>query len=217
MRCVDGGGGCAYAAGVRCSYGRRPLQRIARGGIALAMAAIAAGSMGCAELPANVPRAEGFDARQLSGGWHVLASNFPMWLEGNKSEPNFIYRVLPGEEPVRLDDIVAYTESGRRETIEGTDTQDPQSPAHFTWRGKGLLAAFSSDWVVVARGPEDRWLVLYFTKTLATPEGVDVIARTPELSPEDRESVEKLLANHSFLKEKSKGILWLGRARPVGR
>ncbi|MBK8255077.1 MAG: hypothetical protein IPK82_20755 [Polyangiaceae bacterium] len=181
--------------------------RLARG-----LAALLACLTGCGGLPPNVPRVGEFDARRLNGGWHVLASTFPMWLEGKKTDPNFIYRVIDGTSPVELDDTVAYTEGGRRETIEGIDTQESTFPTHFTWRGKGLLAAFSSDWVVVSTGPEDRYVVLYFTKTLVTPEGVDVIARTPTLSEPDRKAVETLLRNDPFLKDKSRQIVWLGKA-----
>jgi hypothetical protein len=188
---------------------RSALQRAAA--VVFVAAALSPPLAGCAGLPPQVPRGAAFDAHRLEGGWHVLASNFPMWLEGNKSDPNFIYRVVPGTRPVELEDTVAYTESGRRETIEGTDTQDPAAPAHFTWRGKGLLAAFASDWVILASGPEDRWLILYFTKTVATPEGVDVIGKTPVLSDEDMDAVLRRLANDPFLKEKSRGLLWLPR------
>jgi hypothetical protein len=179
--------------------------------IVIAAAALSPALGGCGGLPPQVPRGASFDARRLEGGWHVLASTFPMWLEGHKAEPNFIYRAREGTAPVELEDTVAYTESGRRETIEGTDTQDAASPTHFTWRGKGLLAAFASDWVVIATGPDDRWLVLYFTKTLATPEGVDVIAKVPVLSAEDRQAVTRLLAGDPFLNEKSRGLVWLDR------
>lgn len=172
-------------------------------------AALAFALAGCGGLPPQAPRGAAFDARRLEGGWHVLASNFPMWLDGTKTDPTFIYRLLPDSDPAELEDTVAYTESGRRDTIEGTDTQDRSSPAHFTWRGNGLLAAFASDWLVVATGPEDRWIVLYFSKTIATPEGVDVISRSPALSPEDRAAVTRLLAGDPFLAEKSRGLVWL--------
>ena len=165
----------------------------------------------CSGLPPSVPRGGAFDAKRLEGGWTVAASNFPMWLEGNKTDPNFIYRLRPGTSPVELVDIVAYTQSGRRDTIEGTDTQDPASPSHFTWRGDGLLAAFSSDWIVAHAGPDDRWLILYFTKTFATPEGVDVIVKKPPLSAEDRTDIQQTLAASPFLKSKSAGLVWLTR------
>lgn len=187
---------------------RRGLRRIAADVVVAALALVTGG---CGALPPDVPRTGAFDARRLQGGWHVLATNFPMWLTGEKQDPIFLYRLLtPPGELAELDDTVAYTESGRRETIEGTDTQDPNMPSHFTWRGKGLLAAFASDWVIVASAPDDRWMVLYFTKTIATPEGVDVIARTPVLSAEERAAVVRLLASDTFLKEKARGVVWLG-------
>jgi len=209
-RAVDVDAARAYAAGVRSRGAPSCLRRAA----ALAGAVLSSALAGCAGLPPEVPRGGSFDAGRLEGGWHVLASNFPMWLEGDKADPNFIYRLRPGTSPVELDDTVAYTKGSRRDTIEGTDTQDPASPTHFTWRGRGLLAAFASDWVVAASGPEDRWIVLYFTKTLATPEGVDVIAKVPVLSPEDREAVSRLLASDPFLKQKSRGLVWLARRAP---
>lgn len=183
------------------------MRRFAARAALLAALALAAG---CAEMPPNVPRAGALDARRIEGGWHVLATNFPMWLDGKKTDPVFIYRVQEdGGGPVVLDDTVAYTESGAKESILGTDTQDPASPSHFTWRGKGLLAAFTSDWVIAKIGPEGRWMVLYFTKTIATPEGVDVIGRSPAMSKEERAEVLRALSADPFLADKSRGLVWL--------
>lgn len=177
-----------------------------------ALASLAA-LTGCASLPPDAPRAPSLDAARVAGAWYVLASNFPMWLTGEKRDPLFLYKVNnPGAFPAELDDTVAYVESGRRETIEGTDYQDPNNAAHFTWRGKGILFAFASDWVISAVGPEGRWMVLYFTKTVATPEGVDVIARSPTLSDEDRAAVTKLLAADPFLAPRATGLVWLQRS-----
>jgi hypothetical protein len=183
------------------------MHRLAAAAFLLAAIASAAG---CAELPPNVPSAGALDARRLEGGWHVLATNFPMWLDGKKTDPVFIYHLQEEDgDSVVLDDTVAYTESGKKETILGTDTQDPRAPSHFTWRGKGLLAAFTSDWVIAKTAPDGRWMVLYFTKTIATPEGVDVIARAPAMSREERAEVERALAADPFLSQKSRGLVWL--------
>ncbi|MFO0586628.1 MAG: hypothetical protein U0441_03785 [Polyangiaceae bacterium] len=176
-------------------------------------ASLAAASLGCTTLPPSVPRAEGFDAGRLEGGWHVVASTFPMWIEGNKTDPVFLYRKIPGADPVELDDTVGYTESGRREEILGTDTQDPRSPAHFTWRGKGILAAITSDWVVVQAPADQRWAVLYFTATIGTPEGVDVIARVSVLKDEERAAIQKTIAEDAFLKGKTGGLVWLSELK----
>ena len=159
----------------------------------------------CATLPHGVPRLESFDARRLEGEWYVHATNFPNWLDGTRTDPRFHYRVRGRE----ILDQVSYVEAGRRETIDGIDTQDPEMPSHFTWRGVGWLRMFTSDWVIVAAGPDDRWLVLYFTSTLATPEGVDVIARAPEMSAEDRAAITRLIWEDPFLASRSSHLTWI--------
>ncbi len=165
---------------------------------------------GCSQLPPNVPQAGAFDAKRLEGGWHVVATNFPMWLDGSKTDPTFIYRVSnAGSVPIELEDTVAYSEGGKKETILGTDTQDASGSSHFTWRGRGLLSVFTSDWVILKTAPDDRFMVLYFSKTLATPEGVDVISRSKPITPEERKTIEALIEGDTFLKSKSGGIVWL--------
>ncbi|MBK7667116.1 MAG: hypothetical protein IPJ32_07010 [Sphingobacteriaceae bacterium] len=52
----------------------------------------------------------------------------------------------------------------------------------FAWRGKGLLGLFKSNWRVIASDKEGRWIAIYSTKTLVSPEGVDIIARKKSLS-----------------------------------
>ncbi|KAI0645374.1 hypothetical protein C8Q79DRAFT_964333 [Trametes meyenii] len=68
----------------------------------------------------------------------------------------------------------------------------PSRPAQtrFKWRGKGWLAVATSRWQVLgcSRDPSPEnphaWAVTYFEKTLFTPAGLDVYARTAEGLPE---------------------------------
>src|SRR5262249_15929809 len=120
----------------------RPLHFV-RG--ALALLANALGGCG-GSLPPDVPRPPALHAPPLDGEWQVLGSNFPMWLDGTKTEPTFMYRSYRDGDRVRMSDTVLYRVKGERKTIVGVDTQDPSWPAHFTWRGKGILGLFSSDW-----------------------------------------------------------------------
>ena len=93
---------------------------------ALALVALA----GCGgSLPADLPRLPAFEASHLDGEWRVLASNFPMWHDGKKTHPSFRYRSYRDDDRVRLDDTVAYLVKGKRDTIEGVDTQDPSFAA----------------------------------------------------------------------------------------
>lgn len=167
---------------------------------------------GCAAAPlrtATTPIT--LDAAELAGTWHVVASNFPMWTEGGKTNPTFHYGVL-GEG--KLSDVVRYREDGEAGFIEGIDTQSRKTPSHFTWRGLGLLALFTSDWDVVALDPSGEWAVIYFSSTLATPEGVDIITRSAKPLPEHLEAALKLIAEDPVLSVKATGIKKLGAEAP---
>ncbi len=147
----------------------------------------------------------------LAGTWYVIESNFPMWGDGKKRDPQFHYRLLLDHDGLKIDDRVTYVEKGAAESIEGVDTPDPNDASHFTWRGKGILSLFTSEWYVVMTSPQgasagDAWAVIYFSSTLATPEGVDIIARTPSLSKDTLGIVRKAIFDDPLLAPKAKGL-----------
>lgn len=130
---------------------------------------------GCAVTPLRTAATpQMLDARTLEGTWRVEGTTFPMWLDGTKQSPRFTYANIDG---AQLDDTVSYEKNGVTETIEGIDTQHASVPTHFTWRGRGLLALFKSEWDVVYIDPGDRFVIITFSPTLATPAGLDVIAK----------------------------------------
>jgi lipocalin len=144
-----------------------------------------------------------FDARALAGTWHVVATNFPMWTEGAKTQPTFSYGVLGEGE---LSDLVRYLENGAPGLVEGIDRQSATTPTHFTWRGVGWLALFSSGWDVVAIDTAGEWAIIAFSSTLATPEGVDIITRSAAPSPELLEVPLALIASEPLLRERARGL-----------
>lgn len=77
-------------------------------------------------------------------------------------------------------DEVLYTRRGKSHTVLGYDTL--LSDTRFVWRGEPWYMRWvTSRWQVALRGPEDRWVVTYFEKTLFTDAGVDVYAREAAL------------------------------------
>jgi lipocalin len=150
---------------------------------------------GCAGAPRRPPlMTAGLDAASVQGTWHVVATTFPMWTEGRRREPTFTYSGLRREGGrVRFDDTVGFVRDGERDAIEGVDTQHAGVPTHFTWRGRGWLCLFTSEWDVVALDPAGRWAALTFSSTIATPAGVDVIARDATLDPATLASVVAML------------------------
>lgn len=116
----------------------------------------------------------------LVGAWHIVQTTFPMWRNGKNTHPTLNYQRRPDS---RLDDIVIYRRDNVSKQIRGIDTRDPALPCHFTWRGRGLLRLLSSDWYIVDLDREAGVMAIFFTKTLFTPAGLDIAARSPTPEP----------------------------------
>ena len=93
---------------------------------------------------------------------------------------------------VKFDDLVEYYSSSAKpdskpSMIAGTD--HTLAVGRFKWRGNGLLVIASSKWQVLGCNTSNAegshpWAVTYFEKTLFTPAGLDVYARSAEGLPE---------------------------------
>lgn len=174
-----------------------------------------AGVLGCASVPRASPlMPRGLDAAAIQGTWHVVATTFPMWTDGRRRDPTFTYSNLrrDGDE-VRFDDTVAFVKDGEADTIRGVDTQHTTVATHFTWRGRGWLVFFTSDWDVVALDPAGRWAALTFTSTIATPAGLDIIARTPTLDDATFNDAVARLQTDPALRPFLSGLVRLGTRR----
>lgn len=107
----------------------------------------------------------------LPGRWTVKATNFPMWLSGERRDPAFEYVMLRAD-PLLLADEVTYTEAdGKTKSIRGVDRWNGVG---FTWKMNGLRGMFvKSRWEIA--GIRQGLVVLRFEKSVVTPAGVDVI------------------------------------------
>ncbi len=111
-------------------------------------------------------------AALLPGVWSIGATNFPMWLRGDRLSPTFGYELLRAS-PLTLRDTVSYfTRDGAEKSIVGVDRR---RRGEFVWRGRGVLSPFRSRWTVAAVDDRERFAVIRFSKTLATPAGTDII------------------------------------------
>ncbi|MCC6897030.1 MAG: hypothetical protein IT321_29695 [Anaerolineae bacterium] len=117
----------------------------------------------------------------LPGTWTVQATNFPLWLKGDKLAPTFTYTAL---DDGRLLDEVRYQRQadGSTQTITGYDRFDTAT-GRFIWRGKGLLFIARSEWRVLTAADDGQTAIILFSKTLFTAAGLDVIARSSDYDP----------------------------------
>ena len=133
----------------------------------------------------------------LAGTWFVVSSNFPMWLKGNKTDPQFHYTVTERRGLTVLEDKVTYLKKGSPKSIHGYDK--PENGNKFTWRGYGLLSIAKSKWEVRLMDEDHQWAVIYFSKTLFTPEGVDIISRNKGLSDKTILEIREKMKSDSLL------------------
>ncbi|KAI0371153.1 hypothetical protein BV20DRAFT_1017829 [Pilatotrama ljubarskyi] len=153
------------------------------------------------------------DLQKFMGTWHVVYSTLPLWT--SKKDVTITYALKPSSSAsneLQFDDTVEYRAksalaTSSRSRVTGVDTlQLPQQPAasegaastasppaptRYKWRGKGWLSVATSRWQVLGcsrdTSPDnpDAWAVTYFEKTLFTPQGLDIYARTPKGLPEE--------------------------------
>lgn len=124
-----------------------------------------------------------------------------MWTKGDKTNPTFNYEIVQNKQGLNvLSDDVCYLKKGNKKSIKGVDTPSESTPGTFVWRGKGLLKWVSSTWKVALKDEDHgEWAIIYFSKTLFTPEGVDIISRTPTLSNATWEQIRLKMSTDSIL------------------
>lgn len=137
----------------------------------------------------------------LSGTWFIISSNFPMWLDGTKTNPTFNYTVAEKKGKTFLIDEVKYFKNGKTKSINGFDYLNPNNDKAFTWQGKGFLAIAKSHWEIKLIDEKNEWAVIWFSKTLFTPEGVDIISKKQKLDESIIEEIKIKMRADSILKK----------------
>jgi hypothetical protein len=124
-----------------------------------------------------------------------------MWLKENTRVPTFNYTVIEKNGQTLLLDEVKYLKNDKPKTITGYDHPDKDNEKAFAWRGKGFLFIAKSHWEVRMIDDKQQWAVIYFSKTLFTPEGVDIISRTATLDKTSLAEIKTKMLADSVLKK----------------
>jgi hypothetical protein len=141
----------------------------------------------------------------LPGRWVVKATNFPMWLTGERRDPAFEYVVLRSD-PLVLADEVTYVElDGKVKSIRGVDRWNGTG---FTWKMNGLRGLFvKSRWEIA--GLRQGLVVLRFEQSVFTPAGVDVIVAEGLDATELRSVIAADPASFGLTIEEFASLTWL--------
>lgn len=150
-------------------------------------------------------------ARLLPGRWTIKATNFPMWLSGERREPSFEYGLVR-EQPLTLSDRVSYVGyDGKPKTILGTDHWNGTG---FTWKMRGIGGLFvRSHWQVA--GVRQGLVVIRFEKSLVTPSGVDVVVADGLDATELRSVIAADPASFGLTLEEFASLTWLDHLPPL--
>ena len=140
----------------------------------------------------------------LPGTWRIGATNFPMWVNGSRRDPQFEYGIRTSQ-PLAIDDNVHFhDEKGNSRTISGVDRWKGD---HFVWRGTGLLRVLRSRWSVAWLA--DDVLVIHFEKSRVTPAGTDVATRVGTDHPELRRRIAGDPARYGLTVPQFASLTWL--------
>jgi hypothetical protein len=159
----------------------------------------------------DAPRAtlHELDAQALMGDWYVVRTTLDFW--DTRTDPLLRYSPLPPDETgaARWTDTVHFRKNGKAKSVSGVDTKSRTRAGHFQWQGRGLLASMTSQCSIVALDPEGMWAVSWFSATLATPAGMDILVRELPARPEWIAAAEAQIARHPELQR------WWTHARPT--
>jgi len=147
-------------------------------------------------------------AELLPGTWFIAATNFPMWLSGERREPRFTYELLSTDPLVLGDEVTYLTAEGEPKRIVGKDTWKHDE---FVWRGKGLLKPFASHWHIAGAADDGTVLVIRFAQSLATPAGIDIVVREGTTHPELRKAVARDTDAFGLSPEEFASLTWIAK------
>jgi fermentation-respiration switch protein FrsA (DUF1100 family) len=153
-------------------------------------------------------------AELLPGTWNVAATNFPMWLSGERFSPRFSYDLVSREPLVLADDVSFEFVDGQEKHILG---QDVWRGDKFVWRGRGRLKLLASQWQVAGASSDGEIAVIRFAKSIATPSGVDVIVREGTSHPELRATIAHACNDFGLTPEDFASLTWLELRKVEGR
>ncbi|MBC7403349.1 MAG: hypothetical protein H7279_09310 [Microbacteriaceae bacterium] len=150
-------------------------------------------------------------AALLPGTWHLGATNFAIWLGGDRLRPQFRYD-LKTADPLVLREMVSYTAArGVEKTFVGTDRL--RSHHHggdsFVWRGAGLHCFVTGRWSVVGATEDSNILVIRRAKSTRASAGVDVIVRDETGSHAFRTKVAGLSESLGLTRGEFASLTWL--------
>lgn len=125
--------------------------------------------------------------KAMEGRWFLQYTGCPMWKRGNVDAISYNYSLQHRGEELVLKDVVEFRRNGKMRTKSGIDIPESDGKT-FHWKGIGMSNRFFRDKsrILIL---EDDLLVVWFEKTLSTPESIDILTRKRYLNSRESEYI----------------------------
>jgi lipocalin len=144
---------------------------------------------------------------KFAGKWYVVATNYAFWKNESRTNPIINLDLLNDGSGRTFLSRVTYNWKGFGRTITGYETQDKSTAGRYVWQGKGLLSVIKNEWYLIAVADDYSWAFTFFPKSnVGTPEGIDILSRTPDMSEELMQKIISQVREDEFMKTKTEGI-----------
>lgn len=137
------------------------------------------------------------ELKKLEGRWFLQYSGCPLWQKGSIDTISFNYELMHKSENLVLKEKVEFRKNGKMKIKRGFEIPMEDSNV-LNWKGIGMNKFFRNQSKVLYN--KEGILIMWFEKTISTPESIDVLTRKKHLSAEESTYIFSILEN---LKETS--------------
>jgi hypothetical protein len=137
------------------------------------------------------------ELKKLEGRWFLQYSGCPLWQKGSIDTISFNYELMHKGENLVLKEKVEFRKNGKMKIKRGFEIPMEDSNV-LNWKGIGMNKFFRNQSKVLYN--KEGILIMWFEKTISTPESIDVLTRKKHLSAEESTYIFSILEN---LKETS--------------
>ena len=136
------------------------------------------------------------ELKKLEGRWVQQYSGCPMWRKANTDTITFNYELQHRGEELVLREQVEFRRNGKMKTKRGYEIPSEDSDM-MTWKGIGINKLFRTHSKVLYN--EDGILIMWFEKTMHTPESIDILTRKKHLTAQESEYIFTILKEKNFI------------------
>lgn len=130
--------------------------------------------------------------KKMEGRWFLQYSGCPLWKRGNTDTISFNYELIYRGEELVLKEQVEFRKNGKMKMKRGYEVPTEGSDI-LEWRGVGMNRLFRNRSKVLYN--DEGILIMWFEKTISTPESLDVLTKKKHLSAGESTYIFSLLEN----------------------